>query len=588
MSLPKTNAAFICYFLKKQRIGFTIVLIAGVIWSLNEMFFPYFIKWLINDITTFSGPRQLIYHTLLTPVLVFAGLWLLMEIAMRTQGIVLIYLLPRFRANIREDVFNYIKRHSHQYFTDNFAGSIAKKLAELPTSCQTITEIIFFNFVPIILAFIIAFILMLNAKPLFAFLLLAWFFIHMTCTFIFMKTNNIRWGQHSDAVATLSGKIVDILTNMLTVRLFSRHKYEARYIDQYQQDELDKAHRALWSVELMRLFQGISAVVYMIVTIATLIHGWVKGWVSVGDFSLIGMLSFWILGMIWYMSYQLMIFMRETATISEALNLVSVGHDIIDIDQAPPLMVTAGHIQFDNVTFCYQEGRNVFDNFSIDIAAGQKVGLVGFSGSGKSTFVNLLLRFYDIRDGAIKIDGQDICQVSQDSLREQIAMIPQDPTLFHRTLRENIGYGNLSATEEEIITASKLAHCHEFIKELPDGYDTLVGERGVKLSGGQRQRIAIARAIVKNAPILILDEATSSLDSVTEKFIQQSLHNLMQTKTTLVIAHRLSTLADMDRILVFDQGRIVEDGSISELIIRDNHFAKLWRMQKDGFLPEYT
>ncbi len=586
MSLPKNIASFIWYFIKKQPLGFFIVIATGVIWSINEMFFPYFIKWVINTIANYHGIPKLIYHVLWQPLLLFGALWVVMELSMRTQGMTLIYLFPKFRANIRETVFDYIRHHSHQYFTDNFAGSIAKKLSELPNSCQTLTEIMFFNFVPILLAFIIAFVLMANTKPLFAVLLLVWFIFHMGFTFIFMSSNNKKWGRHSDAVTTLSGKIVDILTNMLTVRVFARSKYESSYINQYQQDEMMKAHKALWSVELMRLFQGISAIVFMIATIGTLIHGWINGWVTIGDFSLIGMLAFWILGMIWYMSYQLMIFMRETATIREALNLVSVGHDIIDAAHATPLQVKSGEIVFNNVSFSYQAGRPVFSEFNLTIKPGQKVGLVGFSGSGKSTFVNLLLRFYDIQEGQILIDNQNINEVLQDSLREQIAMIPQDPTLFHRSLRENIGYGNLEATDEEIITASKLAHCHEFIKELPEGYDTLVGERGVKLSGGQRQRIAIARAIVKNAPILILDEATSSLDSITEKFIQQSLHDLMQHRTTIVVAHRLSTLADMDRIIVFDKGRVVEDGTIAELIAQQGHFAKLWQMQKDGFLPE--
>lgn len=586
MSLPKKISTFIFHFIKKQPTAFAVVLICGIIWSLNEMFFPYFIKWMINDIANYEGPRQLIYHVLLKPILVFSGLWLMMETAMRTQGMVLIYLFPKFRANIRENVLAYIKQHSHQYFTENFAGSIAKKLSELPTSSQMITEILFFNFIPILLAFVIAFILMVSTKPLFALLLAIWFVLHMGFTVLFMRSNNELWAKHSDAVSTLSGKIVDILTNMLTVRLFSRSKYEAKYIGNFQQDEIEKAHRALWSVELMRLFQGVSAIVYIIATMALLIHGWQKEWVTLGDFSMIGMLSFWILGMIWFMSYQLMIFMRELATIQEALNLINVGHDIIDADEAKTLSVTDGRIVFNGVTFGYQIDRPVFSNLNLTIEPGQKVGLVGSSGSGKSTFVNLLLRFYDVQSGSIVIDDQDISKVLQDSLREQIAMIPQDPTLFHRSLKENIGYGNLTATEDEIIEASKLAHCHEFIKELPEGYETLVGERGVKLSGGQRQRIAIARAIVKNAPILILDEATSSLDSITEKFIQQSLHQLMQKRTTIVVAHRLSTLADMDRILVFHKGEIVEDGTIAELIAAGGHFSKLWGMQKDGFIPE--
>lgn len=269
-----------------------------------------------------------------------------------------------------------------------------------------------------------------------------------------------------------------------------------------------------------------------------------------------------------------------------ALTLISTSHEIKDAPSAQLMAVTAGRIQFKDVTFSYKKGKPIFENLSVDILPGQRVGLVGFSGSGKSTFVNLIMRSYDIQKGAISIDGQNIAAVTSHSLREKIAMIPQDPSLFHRTLMENIRYGRFDATDEEVIEASKRAHCHGFIEELDEKYHSLVGERGVKLSGGQRQRIAIARAILKNAPILILDEATSSLDSVTEKIIQKSLDDLMKNRTTLVIAHRLSTLSHLDRILVFDQGKIVEDGTTEALLQKNGYFARLWNMQADGFLPD--
>jgi ATP-binding cassette subfamily B protein len=274
--------------------------------------------------------------------------------------------------------------------------------------------------------------------------------------------------------------------------------------------------------------------------------------------------------------------------------------EITDAKDAATLKCEHGKIQFKTVQFHYHGSQQVLDtgiaadtavpdilfqNKSITIAAGQKVGLVGYSGGGKSTFVNLILRFYDVTAGAILIDGQDIRTVTQDSLRANIAMIPQDPSLFHRSLLDNIRYGRINATDTEVIAAAKRAHAHEFIAKLPNGYNSLVGERGIKLSGGQRQRIAIARAILKNAPILILDEATSQLDSVTEKLIQESLWELMQHKTTIVIAHRLSTLLHMDRILVFDQGKIVADGTHNELLAQAGGlYQQLWQAQVGGFL----
>ena len=285
------------------------------------------------------------------------------------------------------------------------------------------------------------------------------------------------------------------------------------------------------------------------------------------------------------MSYQINVLVREISTVKESLTLISVPHEIIDAPNAQKLLVKKGSIHFQDVTFSYQKKGPIFKHLEVLITAGQKIGLVGFSGSGKSTFVNLILRFFDIQEGQILIDSQDISKITQKSLHEQIALIPQDPSLFHRTLMENIRYGRIEASDEDVIAASKLAHCHEFIEKLPKGYNTLVGERGVRLSGGQRQRIAIARAILKDAPILILDEATSSLDSVTEKLIQESLLYLMRNRTTIIIAHRLSTLAEMDKIYVFHEGKIIESGTQEDLQkIEGGYFSKLWKMQAHGFL----
>lgn len=261
-------------------------------------------------------------------------------------------------------------------------------------------------------------------------------------------------------------------------------------------------------------------------------------------------------------------------------------HDIVDAPNAQPLRVTHNKIEFENVSFSYNINNPLFKNINLVIESGKKVRFVGFSGSGKTTCVNLILRFFDVTSGRILIDNQNIAHVTQNSLHQSIAMIPQDTSLFHRSLIENIRYGRLDATDAEVIDAAKRAHCHEFINQLPDGYYSLVGERGIKLSGGQRQRIAIARAILKQAPILLLDEATSALDSVTEKCIQEGLHTLMQGSTTIVIAHRLSTLAEMDRILIFDKGEIIEDGNHTELLKANGHYAKMWKMQAGGFLPD--
>jgi ATP-binding cassette subfamily B protein len=357
-------------------------------------------------------------------------------------------------------------------------------------------------------------------------------------------------------------------------------------------------------------FLGILTSLYALAFLSALIFGYQKGIVSPGDFALVMMTNFNIINTLYQLSHMLRDFIANWSAVDQAIALLETSEMThSDKPNATALNYTHGQITFDQVKFHYKGTEPLFQNKSIEIKAGQKVGLVGYSGGGKSTFVNLILRLYDVTDGDILIDGQDIRDVTQDSLRASIAMIPQEPSLFHRSLMENIRYGRIDASDQEVVSAAKKDHVHEFISTLSQGYGLLVGERGVKLSGGQRQRIAIARAILKNAPILILDEATIQLDSVTESLIQESLLELMNSpieyhprengdldldfrlrgndknrKTVLVIAHRLSTLLHMDRILVFDKSKIVEDGTHSELLAKAGLYKSLWDAQVGGFL----
>lgn len=317
-----------------------------------------------------------------------------------------------------------------------------------------------------------------------------------------------------------------------------------------------------------------------------LVYLYIQGSITIGDFSLIVGLSISLGHQMWFTMEQVGVLNQAMGKCKQSLSALMVESEVKDISGASDLVVTKGRIAFESVQFHYKGNDLIFEDTSVVIEAGQKVGLVGCSGGGKSTFVNLILRLYDVTAGCIQIDGQAIQEVTQESLRTNIAMIPQDPSLFHRSILDNIRYGNTDATDEAVIEAAKKAHAHAFISQLPQTYDSLVGERGVSLSGGQRQRIAIARAILKDAPILILDEATSQLDSVTENEIQSSLKELMLGKTTIVIAHRLSTLLSMDRILVFDQGNIIEDGPHIDLIRKEGLYKKLWEAQIGGFLLE--
>jgi ATP-binding cassette, subfamily B, bacterial len=581
--LPRTPLRFILYFARQQWVKFSVVILAGLAWAINDAFFPFFLKQIVNHLHRVSGS---VFSSIQTPLFLLILFRLVVEVFLRLQGMVQIFIFPKLRATIRTVVFDYVRTHSHQYFSSHFSGSLSRKLNVLPTSCQTIIEIIALNcLTPACGAAIILVMLWLN-HPVFAVILLIWLFIHFGLTSLLLARGNALWKKQADAASVLGGKIVDIFTNIFNVRLFASGRYELDYLKKYQDDEISKSKKAMWYTEILRLGLSLNGLFLIFGMLLTLVYGYSAGWVTLGDFTQVMMQASYLLEWIWFVSYQLTVFSREIGTINDALSLIRASHDIRDKPDALPIKITRGEIFFDDVCFGYHDAQGVFNHFTLKIPSGEKVGLVGFSGSGKTSFVNLILRLYEINSGKILIDGQDISCVTQDSLRAQIAMIPQEPSLFHRSIMENIRYGCLDASDDDVFRASKLAHCHEFIEQLHGGYAALVGERGIKLSGGQRQRIAIARAILKNAPILILDEATAALDSITERLIQNSLNQLMQGRTTIVIAHRLSTLADMDRILVFYHGQIVEQGTQASLLSAGGHFAKLWHSQSHGFLQD--
>jgi ATP-binding cassette subfamily B protein len=368
--------------------------------------------------------------------------------------------------------------------------------------------------------------------------------------------------------------------------LFARLDYERNYLDGFLETEVQAARRTFWYMERVRWFQFIAAALLKVGTVYYALTLWDKGLIGVGDFTMSIGLALLIISDARNLSRRFLEFFEYVGNIANGLTTIVQPHEIVDAPDAFPLKISQGRIEFRNVCFGYDPKHPVINNLNIVLEPGQRVGLVGFSGSGKSSFVSLLLRNYEPQSGQILIDGVDIQDCLQDSLHEQVSLIPQDPSLFHRSLRENIGYGRLTEDNDAIRSAASLAHADEFIQAMPEGYNSLVGERGVKLSGGQRQRIAIARVILKDAPILVLDEATSSLDSVTEKTIQENLDRAMGRKTVIAIAHRMSTIAHLDRILVFDQGRIVEDGEHSQLLAQQGLYYRLWSMQAGGFLPE--
>ena len=391
--------------------------------------------------------------------------------------------------------------------------------------------------------------------------------------------------EHAEASSRMHASIIDVISNVSATRQYARSGLEREKIAEMTTQYYKTAMRSWGRTEYMLFVNGFILFVFGSVMFYILVERWSMGDVTTGEFVLVASLIAQMSGTLIFIGRAFNSTARTIGEIKEGFDELLIPFEITDIKDASELYLSRSEIAWRNVTFKY-ENNTVFQDFNLTITPGQRVGLVGSSGAGKTTFVSLLLRQHELTGGAIMIDGQNIAEVTQDSLRKAIAVVPQEPALFHRTIRENIAYGKPNATDEEIIEVAKKAQAHDFIKSLPEGYNTLVGERGVKLSGGQKQRVAIARAILKDAPILVLDEATSALDSESEVEIQKSLHILMAGKTVIAIAHRLSTLREMDRIIVLEAGKIIEDGTHETLKDFGGTYQRLWDHQAGGFLVE--
>ena len=580
----KETLRFIWNVAKCFPTGISVMLLAAIYWSINNSVSPYFLKILLDKASVGASND---FWYLATP----AAFWIIMNAGLSLtfrmyDYFVSIRMIPAMRKHVANLSMRNLLTQSHSFYQNNFSGSLANKVNHLIGSTPEIIQIIIDKFITISCMVVLAVVMLWNVNSTFGIIMLIWVIFFMISTIIFSRYLTKFSDDLSEKGSMVIGRIVDILSNIMLIKLFSRNDLEKNDLSKATNEPLIAEQNVGWVYFCLWLILGTSFVLVMTINFYYLITGYNAGAITVGDFVLVVTITVSLAERLWELGQSFASFSKYLGRITQALRDILVVPEIQDITNASKLVVSKGEIKFQNVMFNYKGTSVLFEDKSIIIPAGQKVGLVGYSGSGKSTFVNLILRLYDINNGQILIDEQNIQNVTQDSLRENIGMIPQDPTLFHRTLMENIRYGKTDATDEEVMEAAKRAHAHEFILSLPLGYQSLVGERGVKLSGGQRQRIAIARAILKNAPILMLDEATSQLDSVTEVDIQDSLWHLMQDKTTLVIAHRLSTLLHMDRIIVFDRGKIMEDGSHKELLKKGGLYKTLWDTQVGGFLPD--
>ena len=557
-----------------------IMLVVDIMHSCYIGFAPYCLKMIIDELAAGSN-----IASAYIPAALYVGLHLFTATSFRFHDWAKYKMLPNVKKDTSMNMFNYIKNHSHEFFQNNFAGSISNKVNDMVVNVESLL-MSGDEFFASLVSFVMAIIVMYSVNAMFAGALCAWWLIFFIVSSLFSKQAYRLSMATSESYTFYSGRLVDIFANIASVRLFARSRYEEDRLSGVIDDLVTKDRGMMKYIIKMRLAQDVTVVLLLSFMVALLLRLYQEGLVSVGDFALIITITISIFQSMWYVANKIVYIYKDIGKCQQAFTLITTKHGVADVENAKELKVSKGAINFNKVNFSYVADVPIFIEKTINIAPGTKVGLVGYSGSGKSTLINLLLRNYDLNSGQILIDEQDIAGVTQESLRANISVIPQDVSLFHRSLMDNIRYGNVNATADEVIRASKLAHCHEFISKLPEGYDTLVGERGVKLSGGQRQRIAIARIFLEKAAILVLDEATSSLDSVTEKQIQESLKVAMAERTTIVIAHRLATLLELDRILVFNDGKIIEDGSHKDLLAAKGHYAKMWLMQSDGFLPE--
>ena len=490
---------------------------------------------------------------------------------------------------VRWQAHRYLLNQSYGFFQNEFSGRIATKVMQTSLAVRDtvmkLLDVILF----VVIYLVTTLLLVATADPRLVLPLLVWLLFYVAVQRHFVpRMKNIAMLQ-ADARSLMTGRIVDSYTNIVTLKLFSHSSRESAYVKEGMSEFLNTVHPQMRLVTKLNITLWTLNMLLVFSTAALGIYLWMNGAVTPGAIAIVMSLAIRLTGMSHWIMWEISSLFENIGTVQDGINTISIPQTITDADPVSELKIENGEIQFKAVQFAYNNDERVFDNLNLTIAGGEKVGIVGRSGAGKSSLVNLLLRFFDIQSGTLSIDQQELRNVSQDSLRANIAMVTQDTSLLHRSVRENIMFGRPDASEEQMVEAAKRAQAHEFILSLRDntgrrGYDAHVGERGVTLSGGQRQRVAIARVLLKDAPILVLDEATSALDSEVEATIQQSLNQLMEGKTVIAIAHRLSTIAAMDRLIVFDQGVIVEQGTHQQLLAANGLYANLWSHQSGGFL----
>ena len=590
---PKGVVAFCKYYTQGMWGVIAIVSLLSAIVAVLEValfgFLGQMVDWFSEqNRDTFLDEQKWTLVGMGTTVLVLIPGFILLRSLFSRQS-----LMGNYPMRIRWQAHRYLLGQSLTFFHNEFAGRVATKVMQTALSVrETVTKVLDLM-VYICVYFISMVVLIFSTDWRLAVPLIVWFFVYICILRVLVPKLKVVSQRQADARSLMTGRIVDSYTNITTVKLFSHSRREADYAKESMDGFLKTVYPQMRLVTVLEFCVEMANAILIFVIGALSIHLWLENIASAGDIAIAISLCLRLNGMSHWIMWEVSGLFENLGTVQDGMNTLAQPIAVKDAPKANALTVNGGAITFDNINFSYTGAGNkpidVFRQLDLAIKPGEKVGLVGRSGAGKSTLVNLLMRFYDAQSGHIAIDGQDITQVGQETLRAKISMVTQDTSLMHRSVRDNILYGRTDATEEDMIRAAKQAEAHEFILTLTDsqgrtGYDAHVGERGVKLSGGQRQRVAIARVLLKDAPVLILDDATSALDSEVEAAIQACLDKVMEGKTVLAIAHRLSTIAQMDRLLVLDKGKIVEQGSHAQLLEHNGIYAKLWAHQTGGFI----
>ncbi len=590
-----------------------LILIVVTFVAIETSLWPYVSKVLIDKIS--SLPHEEIFSGIWPTALFFIILTILPGFVWRIADYGWAFLTPLIKKKIMIESTQAMLAKSQNFYQNNQAGACANRIRELSNNTPRLLQTILFDFFGVTLGIFIAFYTLFTVHKFFAFSLIIWAVLFILMAIRSAKLSDEMSGSIAKQQAKIMGNVVDIFSNIQNVKFFTNEEKEKNRVSYLQNRySIFFKHRSFFLLRFYTI-HGLTFSLYFSVSIIALIYFYSKKEVTIGDFALIFTINNWMINSMWNAANQMQSFLEDFGAAKQALLMINRPVEVQDVKNADTLKIlekNGAEISFEDVRFSYRnlsqpsseikpinsqefskitsknavliqdEDLHIEGNFTIK--RGEKIGLVGHSGGGKTTFVNLIMRAFDVDSGKILIDGQDIKKVTQKSLRQNITIIPQDPLLFHRSLYENIAYARNNATEEEVFQAAKLANCEEFIKKQSRGYKTLVGDRGIKLSGGQRQRIAIARAFLEDAPILIMDESTSQLDSITENLIQKGLDELMKNRTAIIVAHRLVTLKNVDRILVFDDGNIIENGSHQELIALGGVYKKMWNEQIGGFL----